>query len=127
MARLNRQNRPSSSQIILIGDLARSTEVSADADAFEDAGSGEELGDGAEGEGVGAGFCGGGAEGGGEEVDVQALVLGDFGEAVVGCCWGGGGGEVGCFEFLEALAVEGCFEVFEGEGVVEDVDWEGMC
>lgn len=54
------------------------------------------------------------------------FVRGDFAEASVGGCFEAGGGEVGGLELLEALAVEGCFEVFEGEGVVEDVDWESV-
>jgi hypothetical protein len=37
-----------------------------------------------------------------------------------------GGGEVALGEFGEAFAVEGCFEVFEGEGVVEDFDYKGF-
>jgi hypothetical protein len=57
---------------------------------------------------------------------VRLLVAGDLRQARVGICWEAGGGEVALGELGQALAVEGCFEVFEGEGVVEDFDWVGL-
>jgi hypothetical protein len=123
VARLDGQDRPGDGQVVFVRDLAGGAEVRADADAFEDAGDAEELCDGGHGEGVEAFFGRGGAESGGEEVDVSFLVAGDLGQASVGACGDSGGGEVGGGKFGEAFAVEGCFEVFEGESILEDVDW----
>lgn len=58
---------------------------------------------------------------------MRFLVAGDFGDARISRRWDAGGDEVGRGEFGDAFAVEGCFEVFEGEGVLEDVDWEEEC
>jgi hypothetical protein len=55
---------------------------------------------------------------------VRLLVPGDLGQARVGVGGLAGGDEVALGELGETFAVEGCFEVFEGEGVVEDLDWE---
>jgi hypothetical protein len=79
VARLNSQNRPSNGQVVFVRDLAGGAEVRADTDALENAGDGEELCDRRHGEGVGAFFGRGGAESGGEEVDVRFLVAGDLG------------------------------------------------
>lgn len=54
---------------------------------------------------------------------MRLLVAGDLGQARVGVGGQAGGGEVALGELGQAFAVEGCFEVFEGEGVVEDLDW----
>lgn len=68
-----------------------------------------------------------GEEGGGEEGDVCGFVGGDGGEVGVERVWEAGGGEVRVGEVGEALVVEGCFEVLEGEGVVDYVDcWGGV-
>jgi hypothetical protein len=79
VARLNSQNRPSNGQVVFVRDLAGGAEVRADTDALENAGDGEELCDRRHGEGVGAFFGRGGAESGGQEVDVRFLVAGDLG------------------------------------------------
>jgi hypothetical protein len=57
---------------------------------------------------------------------VRLLVAGDLGQARVGVGGLAGGDEVALGELGQALAVEGYFEVFEGEGVVEDLDWERL-
>lgn len=124
MARLDGQNRAGGGEVVFVRDLAGGAQVSADTDAFEDAGDAEELCDGGRREAVDALFRGGGAEGGGQEVYVGFLVDGDFGQARVGGGWDAGGDEVGGGEFGEAFAVEGCFEVLEGESILEDVDWK---
>jgi hypothetical protein len=86
VARLNSQYRPGNGQVVFIRDLASGAEVSADSYAFEDAGDAEELCDRRHGEAVDAFFRGGGAERGGEEVDMGLLVAGDLGQACVGGC-----------------------------------------
>lgn len=126
MPALDSQDGPGGGQVVLVQDLTGGAEVGANTDALEDAGDSQELDHGGHGEGVGAFFGGAGAEGGGEEVDVRLLVAGDLGQARVGVGGQAGGGEVALGELGQAFAVEGCFEVFEGEGVVEDLDWRGF-
>jgi hypothetical protein len=53
---------------------------------------------------------------------VRLFVVRDLEQARVNVGRQAGGGEVAFGEFGEAFAVEGCFEVIEGEGVVEDFD-----
>jgi hypothetical protein len=122
---LHRQDAPRGGQVVFVEDLSRGAQVSADTHALEDAGDSEELGDRGHGEGVFALLGRHAAEGGGEEVDVRLLVPSDLGQARVGVGGLAGGGEVALGELRQAFAVEGCFEVFEGEGVVEDCDWRG--
>ena len=95
MPRFDGENRTCGGEVVLVRDLAGSTQVGADTDAFEDAGDAEELCDGGRWERVGAFLCGGGAEGGGQEVYVGFLVGRDFGQASVGGGWDAGGDEVG--------------------------------
>jgi hypothetical protein len=124
---LHRQNGSRSGEVVLVEDLAGGAEIGADANTLEDAGDAEELGDRGHGEGVFALLGRHAAEGGGEEVDVRLLVARDLEQARVGVGGLAGGDEVALGELGEAFAVEGCFEVFEGEGVVEDLDWREDC
>lgn len=57
---------------------------------------------------------------------MRFFVRGHFGQARVDAGRGGGVAEVGWGEFRQALSVKGRFEVFEREGVVEDVDLGGV-
>lgn len=123
MARLDGQDRPGGRQVVFVHDLAGGTEVGADAYALEDAGDAQELCDGGHGEAVDAFLRRGGAESGGQEVDVRFLVAGDFGQTCVGGGWETCCGEIDRAEFSETFAVERCFEVFESESILEDVDW----
>lgn len=84
VARLDGENRAGGSEVVFVSDLAGSTEVGADTNAFEDAGDAEELCDRGRWEAVDAFFRGGGAESGGQEVYVGFLVGGDFGQTSVG-------------------------------------------
>jgi hypothetical protein len=107
----------------VVEDLAGGAEVRANSHSFKNAGDSEELGDRGHGEGVGALLGCATAESGGQEGDVGFLVVCDLEQARVGVGRQAGGGEVARGEFGQAFAVEGCFELFEGEGVVEDLDW----
>lgn len=51
------------------------------------------------------------------------FVAGDFGQTCVGGGWEACCGEIDRAEFSETFAVERCFEVFESESILEDVDW----
>lgn len=57
-----------------------------------------------------------------QKLYMRRLVLGDFFQVIVERGVEAGGGELGLGEVQQTLAVEGGFEVFKGEGVVEDGD-----
>lgn len=123
--RFDRQDTPSSSKIVLVHDLPRRTQVSRDTDPLEDLRCRHERGNAGNAKGVGALLHRRGASGfqrGCEELDVVGFLKGDGFDVVVEGGVEAGRGEGGFGEVGQALAVEGVFEVFEGEGVVDDVD-----
>ena len=127
MPGLDGQDRAGGCQVAFIHNGRRGTEVGGDANTLKHAGGRDEassVGDaesiGTFGNGVGA--CG--FEGGGEEGDVGLLVTGDYLDLLAD-----GRREAGLAEGLgrvvgQTLAVEGVFEVLEGEGIVEDLTWK---
>lgn len=125
VARFDGEDAAGSSQVAFVGDLLCSTEVGGRSDAFEDAGGCDEGFDARDAEGVGAflnGLDAGSFETGGEEVDMRGFVSTDCLQVLVEGAVVAGGFEVGFGEVGESLTVEFVFEVFEGQGVAEDVN-----
>lgn len=133
MAGLHGQDGPGRGQVGRAHDVGRRAQVGADADALEDGGGHDEVCDICDAEVVrasGHGRRAGLGQGGGQEGHVRRLVGGDLLQVGVEGGVEAAGGEVGLGEVLQALLVEGVFEVLEGEGVVEDVGvrdgWGGL-
>jgi hypothetical protein len=124
VAGLDSQDGSSGSQVGLGHDVCGGTEVGADTNTLEDAGSGKEGGNVLVSEVVGAGLDGFGsssAERTSQELNVSLLIARDGHDAVVGLL-----GEIGGLEVLnavlgEGLGVEGVLEVLESKGVVENL------
>ena len=107
------------------GDEAGAAQVGGHADALEHRGERDEGFRVRVGEAVRAGGDGGGAgghEGRGEQLDVLLLVVGDVLEVVVVRGAEAGLGEVRLGHFGHGAFVEDILEMFQRQGVLEDVD-----
>jgi len=140
---LSSEDRASSGEVLLVGNVGGCSEVSSDTNTLEDVGEGDELGSvgntkvvGASGGGVVAGSCGRKVskmdrrrlgpisrtfDDCCQDLDMALLVDGDLLEVSVevlaveaSCC------KVGLGVVLEALRVKGRLEVFQCKRVVED-------
>ena len=127
MAGLDRQDRPSRREIGRTHNVGRGAQIRAHAHALEHGRRGDKGLRVRDAEAVFARRDGGGAgfgQGGGQEAHVRGFIAGDFFQVGVEGGIEAGGCKVGLGEVFQTFAVEGVFEVFEGEGVVEDV---GVC
>lgn len=126
VARLDRQDRASGGEVVLVDNGRSSAEVGADTNTLEDGRDGDERGRVSRGEGVcalGGGGGTGSGQGAGQEADVRVLVVGDLLEVGVEGVGEASGSEGLLGVVLETLAVEGGLKVLQGQGVVEDVGW----
>lgn len=121
---LHGQDAAGGGQVCLVGDEGSSTKVGAHTDTFEDLGSGNESGRGEVAEVVCAGIDGSYTstlESGGQEVNMDLLITTDLLEVSVELrAVEASGSEVLLGELGDTLGVEGCLEVLESQGVVED-------
>lgn len=121
---LDGQDAASGGQVCLVGDEGSSTEVGAHTDTLEDLSSGNESGRGEVAEVVCAGVDGSDTstlESGGQEVNMDLLITTDLLEVSVELrAVEASGSEVLLGELGDTLGVEGCLEVLESQGVVED-------
>lgn len=124
MAGLDGKDAASGGDIGLVGDEGGGAEVGAHTDTLNDGCGGQEgvrgkvakvvcaLGDGCDASSL---------EGGGQEVNVGLLIATNLLEVLVEVgAVEAGSGEVCGRELGKGFAVECCFEVLEGQGIVED-------
>lgn len=126
---LHRQDRSCGSEVVGALDELGSTQVCTDTDALEDIGNSQERGHISEAEVVCALRNGSGTSGSqtsSEEVDVSLLIELDLLQVVQEGCLESSGLEVGQGELGDGLAVEGVFQVLEGQSILEDGGTEKM-